>query len=96
MDAQEITFTLSTVISIVFGLGGALGVWFTLKGKVNIITVKMRSVEADNQVLHSRLNGMKDEVKENRERTDTAVEGIKEGMREMELRIIKEIHNIKS
>lgn len=68
MDAQSITFTLSAVISLIFGILGALGAWFKLKGNLDIMKVELEnfqfnaSTEISNLKTESAI--LKDELKE--------------------------------
>lgn len=95
MDAQEITFGLNTFLSVIFGAGGALGVWFKLKGTVNLLDQKVSNLEDDKVMLNSRIDNLKKEVKENRDKSDKSITEITEKMQAMELRIIQAIHDMK-
>lgn len=106
MDAQSINFTLTTVLSILFGAGGAIGVWFKLKGTVNIQAVKIVSLEEDlkdlkdekkenNLQMHRRVDALKKVVEKNRENSDNGIQSMTKNMNQMELRIIKAIHEIR-
>ena len=96
MEAAEITFGINTFLSLIFGLGGALGVWFKLKGKVDIMQSELNNLEERDEKLHSRIDNLKGEVKENREKGDHSVQEVKEAMNKMEIRIIEAIHKIKT
>jgi hypothetical protein len=93
-NAEEIQFGLNTVLSVVFGTGGALGVWFTLKGKVKLLEVHCQNLANDNSIAHERIDNLKEEVKANREKSDKSTEEIKKDIADMKLEIIKEIHKL--
>ena len=107
MDYTGITFGLDVLISIVFGASGAIGVWFKMKGSVNIQALKMESLEAvlkkiendykeDKITFHKRIDSNKALIDKNRENSDTGINQMTTNMNAMELRIIKAIHEIKS
>jgi hypothetical protein len=106
MDYNSITFGLDVLISIVFGAGGALGVWFKLKGSVNIQAVEIASLNSelkdikdeykeDKKSLHKRIDSQKELIEKNRENSDSGINKMTENMNAMELRIIKAIHEIR-
>ena len=95
MGAEEITFGLNSLVSMLLGAGGAIGVWFKLKGLVNLLVQRVSSLEEDKEMLNKRIDSLKSEVKENREKSDNSVTKMTENMQAMELRIIKAIHEIK-
>ena len=95
MEAEGITFGLNAIISILFAAGGALGFWYTIKGSVNLLEQRVQTLEAIDKVLHKRVEGLKEEVKENRDKADTAISDITGKMQAMELRIIQAIHDSK-
>jgi len=96
MEAEGLTFGLNAIVSILFAAGGALGFWYTIKGSVNLLEQRVGTLEANNKILHKRLENLKEEVKENREKADTAISDITGKMQEMELRIITAIHELKA
>lgn len=96
MEAGEITFGLNTLMSILFGAVGAVGVWFTLKGQVSLLKQRCQTLEANQKIFNKRLGSLKDEVKENREKSDTAILEIGKNIQKMEIAIIKEIHNLRT
>ena len=89
------TFGLNAIISILFAAAGALGFWYTIKGSVNLLEQRVQTLEAIDKVLHKRVEGLKTEVKENRDKADTAISDITGKMQAMELRIIQAIHDSK-
>jgi len=95
MEAEGLTFGLNAIISILFAAAGALGFWYTIKGSVNLLEQRVKTLEAIDKVLHKRVEGLKDEVKENRDKADTAISDITGKMQAMELRIIQAIHDSK-
>jgi hypothetical protein len=95
MEVEGLTFGLNAIVSILFAAGGALGFWYTIKGSVNLLEQRVKTLEAIDKVLHKRVEGLKDEVKENRDKADTAISDITGKMQAMELRIIQAIHDSK-
>ena len=95
MEAEGLTFGLNAIISILFAAAGALGFWYTIKGSVNLLEQRVKTLEAIDKVLHKRVEGLKIEVKENRDKSDTAISDITGKMQAMELRIIQAIHDSK-
>jgi ElaB/YqjD/DUF883 family membrane-anchored ribosome-binding protein len=51
-------------------------------------------LDKSNEFLHDRIDKISDEVKDNRIKADQSVNELKSAMQEMELRIIKAIHEI--
>ena len=95
MEAEGLTFGLNAIVSILFAAGGALGFWYTIKGSVNLLEQRVKALESNDKVLHKRVEGLKIELKENRDRSDTAISDITSKMQAMELRIIQAIHDSK-
>jgi len=46
MDAKNLKVGFNTLISLMFGLVSALGVWFTLRGDVNIMSIHIANLDA--------------------------------------------------
>lgn len=103
MGAEEMTFTLNSLLSIIFGAGGALGVWFKLKGAVNILKVELaaalsdlerieKDCKEDKKVLHMRADNQKALIEENRKTADRGYSDLKQFMNDMKVEIIREIH----
>ena len=94
------------LISLLSAVTGALTVWYTLKGKVeiqqvilqNLISemeeVKLHKKEGHTQ-LHKRIDDLKGQVERNREKNDESLGELKNEMGAMELRIIQAIHALK-
>lgn len=106
MDAGSLSFTLSGLMSILLGAAGAFGVWFRLKGTISVQDVEIKSLKFDMQEIkvdmksdkvqiHKRMDSQKELIEKNRINSDTGIRGIEGKMNEMELRIIKAIHEIK-
>lgn len=107
MEYSSITFGLDVLISVIFGAGGALAVWFKLKGTVNIQAVRITTLESDikdikegykedKKSLHKRIDSQKELIEKNRENSDDGINKMTANMNAMELRIIKAIHEIKN
>tara|TARA_R110000787_G_scaffold74970_4_gene166294 strand:- start:1928 stop:2251 length:324 start_codon:yes stop_codon:yes gene_type:complete len=106
MDAGSLSFTLSSLMSILLGAGGAFGVWFRLKGTISIQAIEILALKSDMQdikvdmksdkvQIHKRMDSQKELIEKNRVNSDIGIRGIEGKMNEMELRIIKAIHEIK-
>lgn len=106
MDINGLSIGVDMLTSILFGATGALGVWFKLKGKVEILDIEIESLKhdyksltqlkkEDNLALHKRVDALKSVVEKNREKQDSSSQEIKTEMNKMELRIITAIHELK-
>ena len=95
MEAEGMTFGLNAIVSILFAAAGALGFWYTIKGSVSLLEQRVKTLESTDKVLHKRVEGLKEEVKENRDKSDTSISDITGKMQAMELRIIQAIHDLK-
>ena len=96
MEAEGLTFGLNAIISILFAAAGALGFWYTIKGSVNLLEQRVKTLESTDKILHKRVEGLKEEVKENRDKADSSIADITGKMQAMELRIIQAIHDLKA
>jgi uncharacterized protein YoxC len=96
MEVEGMTFGLNAIVSILFAAAGALGFWYTIKGSVSLLEQRVNTLESTDKILHKRVEGLKDEVKENRDKADTAISDITGKMQAMELRIIQAIHDLKT
>ncbi len=94
------------LISLLSAVTGALTVWYTLKGKVEIQQVILENLIADMEEvkthkkeghtqLHKRIDDLKGQVERNREKNDESLGELKKEMGAMELRIIQAIHALK-
>jgi hypothetical protein len=90
MNVEELNFGLSTVLSLIFGSGGALGVFFLMKGKVTLLEEKVSKLEKRDDVTQSRINSVKEDLKD----TEKFVQTVQLDIQKMENRIIKEIHDL--
>ncbi len=95
MGEEGITLGINALISIGCAAGGAFAFWFKIKGSVSLLSQREKTSEDNIKVLHKRLDSLKDEVKENREKSDTSITDITGKMQAMELRIITAIHELK-
>jgi len=89
-----LTISVEIFIAITSGIISALGVWFKLKSTVQIQKLMIDNIEANVKNAHERITNLKDTVEANREKNETAVADLKKEMSEMEMRIIKAIHEI--
>jgi len=94
MDASGLQISLSLVIAIVSGVVSAAGVWFKLKGKVELQQLKIETMEDGLEVAQERVSKLKTQVEANKEKNETAVADLKQEMNNMEMRIIKAIHEL--
>lgn len=89
-----LTISVEIFIAVTSGIISALGVWFKLKSTVQIQKLMIDNIETNLKNAHERITNLKDTVEANREKNETAVADLKKEMSEMEMRIIKAIHEI--
>ena len=94
MDASGLQISLSLLMAILSGMAGALGVWFKLKGKVELQELKIETMEDVINIAQERISKLKVVVETNKEKNETAVTDLKSEMNAMEMRIIKAIHEL--
>ena len=94
MDASGLQISLSLVIAIVSGVVSAAGVWFKLKGKVELQELKLQNMEDGLEIAQERVTRLKGQVEANKEKNENAVSELKKEINEMEIRIIKAIHEL--
>lgn len=98
------SFGLGTTISLMSGMAGAIGVWFRLKGIVNIQEVELGNLKTeimdiktdykeDKKSIHKRLEMQREAIDTNKEHTDEKMSDMKQFINDMKIEIIKEIHN---
>ena len=92
MDSFSITIEI--FIALISGLISALGVWFKLKSTVELHKLMIDNMKEDCESLNARVTRLKATVEANRERNETAVADLKKEMGDMEMRIIKAIHEL--
>lgn len=95
VGAEGLTFGMNALISILFGVTGAVGFWFKIKGSVSLLEQRIKTLEANDKIFNKRIEAVKADVKDNRERADSSITDITSKMQAMELRIITAIHEIK-
>tara|TARA_R110002153_G_scaffold185458_3_gene338563 strand:- start:524 stop:835 length:312 start_codon:yes stop_codon:yes gene_type:complete len=102
MEVTGIGF--EALISLLSAIVGALTIWYSLKGKVEIQSVILSNLKVDmdelkedkkhsSTTLHKRIDEVKKQVEENRVTQDRAIADLKTEMQAMELRIIQAIHD---
>ena len=102
MEVTGIGF--EALISLLSAIVGALTIWYSLKGKVEIQSVILSNLKVDmdelkedkkhsSTTLHKRIDEVKKQVEENRVTRDRAIADLKTEMQAMELRIIQAIHD---
>lgn len=106
MEVSGLQIGVDVLVSLMFGTFGALGVWYKLKGRVEIQEVEINSISDSLRELstrkkelrddvHKRIDSLKETVEKNREKNDQSMQDLKAEMNKMELRIIQAIHEIK-
>ncbi len=104
---DSVTLGYGALISLSSGLLGAAAFWFKIKNSVEILNVKLCSIEKENaeikkdiekdtEIIHQRIANVKTEVEKNREKSDASLEEIKREMADMKLEIIKAIEQLKN
>jgi hypothetical protein len=92
MDGLSIS--LEIFIGLTSGIVSALGVWFKLKSTVEIQKIMLDNVEHDVNLVNDRITRLKTTVEANREKNEGSLTELKKEINEMEIRIIKAIHEI--
>ncbi len=92
MDGFSIS--LEIFIGLASGIVSALGVWFKLKSTVEIQKIMLDNVEHDINLVNDRITRLKTTVESNREKNEGSLTELKKEINEMEIRIIKAIHEI--
>ena len=106
MEVNSITIGLGALISLLSGIIGAVGFWYKVKNKVDVLEVKQISINKDHDelktaagkaddIIHNRIENLKQQVESNRARHDDSITELKSEMSNMELRIIQAIHELK-
>jgi hypothetical protein len=93
MDGFSIS--LEIFIGLASGIVSALGVWFKLKSTVEIQKMMLDNVDHDISLINDRITRLKIIVEANREKNEGSLTELKKEINEMEIRIIKAIHEIK-
>ena len=96
MEISNMQVGFDALLSILSALIGALTVWFTLKNKVAIQQIILDSLKESLDMVHKRVDGLKDKVESNREKQEKSVADIRDDMAKMKIEIIEAIHAIKS
>jgi hypothetical protein len=94
MELESLSISIYMMVAIISGVISALGMWFNLKGRVDMYKSDIMNLKQE--VLNDRveLTALKDIVEKNREKTADTMFILKEEMSQMEIRIIKEIHSL--
>jgi len=92
MDGFSIS--LEIFIGLTSGVISAVGVWFKLKSTVEIQKIMLENVEHDINLVNDRVTRLKTTVEANREKNEGSLTELKKEINEMEIRIIKAIHEI--
>ena len=94
MDGLKLSMEI--VIALISGVISAAGVWFKLKGSVELQQLKIDTMEEDVKTAQSRITSLKKTVEHNREKNENSVADLKKEMGDMEMRIIKAINELKT
>ena len=70
MEISSMQVGFDALLSILSALVGALTVWFTLKNKVAIQQMILDNLSKDVDVVHKRIDDVKDKVEINREKQE--------------------------
>ena len=91
MDINNLQIGLQAVVGLAVGLISALSVWFKMKAKVDILTVRLENTETNNEVLHKRISKQKDDLKELEEKINDSFTNIRDDIHDMERNILDKI-----
>jgi len=87
MDLESLNVSLYMFIAIVSGVVSALSVWYRLKSKVDLLNIDIYNVKHE-------LITLRDLFDKNKDKQSDSINMLKEEISQMEIRIIKEIHNL--
>ena len=104
MEVSSLQIGFDVLIALLVSVTGALGVWYSLKGKVTLQQIildalskdleEMKVEKKDNHtLLHNRIDDLKKQVERNREKNDQSLSDLKSEMGKMEIRIIHAINS---
>ncbi len=106
METTGFGIGFEALISLLSAIIGALTIWYSLKGKVEIQEVildnlksEINEIKMDEKASHiainKRIDDVKGQVEKNRATQDRIIGELKTEMQAMELRIIQAIHEQK-
>jgi hypothetical protein len=87
MGIEGLNISLYMFTAIVSGVVSALSVWYRLKSKVELLNLDLHNLKHEQSML-------KNVFEKNKDKQHESMNVLKEEMSQMELRIIKEIHNL--
>tara|TARA_R110002020_G_scaffold23658_6_gene78634 strand:- start:385 stop:690 length:306 start_codon:yes stop_codon:yes gene_type:complete len=90
------TITIEIFIALTSGIVSALGVWFKLKSTVELHKLMLDNMKEDCETFNGRVTRLKTTVEANREKNENTLAELKSDINDMEIRIIKAIHEIKT
>ena len=96
MEISNMQVGFDALLSILSALVGALTVWFTLKNKVAIQQMVLDNLKESLDMVHKRVDGLKERVESNREKQEKSITDLRDDMAKMKIEIIEAIHGIKS
>ena len=88
MEVSSLQIGFDALIALLVSITGALGVWYSLKGKVTIQQITLDSLSKDleemkvdkkdhHTLLHKRIDDLKTQVERNREKNDKSLSDLK-------------------
>jgi gas vesicle protein len=89
------TISIEILIAVTSGIVSALGVWFKLKSTVEMHKLMIDNIKHDCDIFNERVTKLKSTVEANREKNENSLSELKKEINDMEIRIIKAIHDIK-
>lgn len=89
------TISIEILIAVTSGVISALGVWFKLKSTVEMQKLMLDNMKEDVDTANDRVSRLKTVVEANREKNENSLSELKKEINDMEIRIIKAIHDIR-
>lgn len=90
------TFGIDLLIQIVLYVGAIIGMWFTLKNRVNLIDECMKNLETkhaeDHVLVNASIDNVDKDVKELKEGITNKVDGLKDQIHENHLKVMQAIY----
>jgi flagellar biosynthesis/type III secretory pathway M-ring protein FliF/YscJ len=97
--------SLDVLLSAGSGIVGAVGAYIKLKSRIDLLEAKNSEQEKElkdvrdrkkemNTAIHKRIDDIRDDFSELQKETNKGHQRLENNIKDMELRIVKEIHNI--
>ena len=94
MLVEGLSISIYMLLAILSGTISALGVWFRLRYKVDVQNIDINNHKVDILKTREELLLLTHVVEKNKDRSSDSMSTLKEEISQMEIRIIKEIHNL--